>query len=94
MKRSQLKQLIKEELLKEAKNDFGNITKIQVGDKFKTKFGFIKITDVKISNFHLANPTVYIVYQYDIPSENWRGVEVNNIDKFKEVLNSLYTGNF
>ena len=92
MKRSELKEIIRQEIIREAKF---NVTKIKAGDKFKTKKGTIDVTSITVDSIHLT-PTVYVEYKYDLSvrrarsRENKKGKEKVTLKNFVDNLKDLY----
>ena len=86
MKKSELRKMIRQEILSEAKVVIP--TTLKIGEKYNVHGGTVKITDIVLGQVHRGNPTINIYYDYDIDDmgKRERGKESNALNAFMNLF--------
>ena len=86
MKKSELRKMIKEELLNEATVKVPTVLKI--GKTYNVHGGTVKITDIVLGQVHRSNPMITVDYNYDVDDMGRRakGKESNALQNFMNLF--------
>ena len=86
MKKSELRKMIRQEILSEAKVVIP--TTLKIGEKYNVHGGTVKITDIVLGQVHRGNPTIKIYYDYDVDDmgRRQRGKESNALSAFMNLF--------
>ena len=89
MKKSELRQMIREEYKRSLKEAYNPPTIVKSGKSYVGKDGGkFMVKDIHIGNFHTSDPTTYVTYDWEAPDGKKGKGEVVTLKNFRNnVLN-------